>query len=63
MTERRFSERRSLYKQLMDGSPVRGSVSDFQSESILRSLDRALHELLSSQDRKAFDLTLRRKAN
>ncbi len=57
MTERRFSERRSLYKQLMDGSPVRGSVSDFQSESILRSLDRA-HELLSSQDRKAFDLTL-----
>lgn len=57
MTERRFSERRRLFQQLLDRSPNRDQLSDYQTQSILRSLDNA-HELLSSQDRKAFDLTL-----
>ncbi len=57
MTDRRFSERRKLFERLLDASESRDQVSDFQTESILRSIDNA-HELLSSKDRYAFDLSL-----
>ena len=56
MTDRRFSERRNLYKRLLDARESRDQVSDYQTSSILRSIDNA-HELLSSNDRHAFDLS------
>jgi hypothetical protein len=57
MTEGRFSERRKLFERLLDSSPDRRKLSDYQTQSILRSLD-GVHELLSSKDRHAFDLSL-----
>ncbi len=60
MSPSRFENRESLYKKLAANSPINKYGSDYQKESLLRSLDNA-HRLLSSPAAKAFDLTLEPK--
>jgi hypothetical protein len=57
MTPARFADRSKFYKQLLAVSPIGEYGSDYQRESLLRSLDNA-HRLLSSPAAKAFDLAL-----
>lgn len=57
MTAARFENRQKLFKQLVAASPIGEAGSDYQKDSLLRSLDNA-HRLLSSPAAKAFDLTL-----
>ena len=57
MTSDRFSNRNKLFRRLVDQSPQREFMSDYQQESMLRSLDNA-YRLLSSKDREAFDISL-----
>src|SRR5438876_7793053 len=57
MSPSRFEERNKFYKKLLGRSPVGEFGSDYQKESLLRSLDNA-HRLLSSPAAKAFDLSL-----
>lgn len=57
MTPGRFEDRNKFYKKLLAASPVGEYGSDYQKESLLRSLDNA-HRLLSSPAAKAFDLSL-----
>lgn len=52
----RFANRYRLYQRLVDANPQREFMSDYQQESMLRSLENA-HRLLGSPDREAFDLT------
>lgn len=56
MTQSRFVNRNSLYKKLLEQSPVSEYGSDYQKESMLRSMDSA-HRLLTSPAAKAFDLS------
>jgi len=56
----RFENRYALYRKLIDKNPHREFLSDYQQESMLRSMDNA-HRLLSSKDRAAFDITLEPK--
>jgi hypothetical protein len=56
----RFTRRYDLYKQLVAASPVGQYGSDFQRESLKRSLENA-HRLLTSPAAKAFDLSLEPK--
>jgi hypothetical protein len=56
MTAGRFTDRNKLFKKLVDQNPHRDVMSDFQQESLLRSIENA-YRLLNSEDRKAFDLT------
>lgn len=60
MTPERFQSRRALLRKLLDHSPHREYLSDYQQESMLRSLENA-HRLLSSKERDAFDITLEPK--
>jgi Protein of unknown function (DUF1501) len=53
----RFSRRYALYQKLVASSPVAQYGSDFQRESLKRSLENA-HRLLNSPAAKAFDLSL-----
>jgi hypothetical protein len=55
MTTSRFTNREKMYKKLVAASPVGHHGSEFQKESLIRSLDNAYH-LLSSPAAKAFDL-------
>jgi hypothetical protein len=57
MTAARFENRDKFLRKLVAESPVMLHGSDYQRESLLRSLDNA-HRLLSSPSAKAFDLTL-----
>jgi len=57
MSPARFERRETFYKKLLAQSPVGQLGSDYQKESLLRSLDNA-HRLLSSPAAKAFDLSL-----
>ena len=57
MTPGRFADRNKLYQKLLQQSPIGKYGSDFQRESLLRSMDNA-HRLLSSPAAKAFDLSL-----
>jgi hypothetical protein len=57
MTPGRFEERDKFYKKLLLASPIREHGSDYQKDSLLRSLDNA-HRLLGSPAAKAFDLSL-----
>jgi len=57
MTPDRFEDRNKFYKKLLAASPIGEHGSDYQKESLLRSLDNA-HRLLSSPAAKAFDLAL-----
>ena len=56
----RFSNRYRHFKKLIDQNPDRDKMSDFQRESMVRSLESA-HRLLQSDEKKAFDLTLEPK--
>src|SRR5688500_10164779 len=55
MSPSRFENRDRFYRKLLAQSPVGEFGSDYQKESLLRSMDRA-HLLLSSPAGKAFDL-------
>ena len=57
MTPGRFEDRNKFYKKLLAASPIGEFGSDYQKESLLRSMDNA-HRLLSSPAAKAFDLSL-----
>ena len=56
----RFENRYKLYQRLVDQSPHREYMSDYQQKSLLRSMDNA-YRLLSSKDRAAFDISLEPK--
>jgi hypothetical protein len=56
----RFSNRYKHFKKLLDQSPNREQTSDFQHESMIRSMESA-HRLLQSKEKNAFDLTLEPK--
>jgi hypothetical protein len=60
MSPSRFENRDKFYRKLVAQSPVGEFGSDYQKESLVRSMDRA-HLLLSSPAAKAFDLTLEPK--
>jgi hypothetical protein len=60
MSMSRFENRNRAYKRLLAESPVGEFGSDFQKESMLRSMDNA-HRLLTSPAAKAFDLRLEKK--
>jgi hypothetical protein len=62
MSPSRFERRDGFYRKLVDQSPIGQLGSDYQKESLLRSLDNA-HRLLSSPAAKAFDLALEPKAS
>ena len=56
----RFSNRYKHFKKLLDQNPNREQMSDFQRESMIRSMESA-HRLLQSKEKNAFDLTLEPK--
>jgi hypothetical protein len=58
----RFANRYEEYKKLVAASPVGQYGSDFQRQSLLRSVENA-HRLLMSPAAKAFDLSLEPKAS
>jgi hypothetical protein len=60
MSPARFQNREKFYKALVARSPVGEFGSDYQKESLLRSMDNA-HRLLSSPAAAAFDLSLEKK--
>ncbi len=62
MSPDRFERRETFYKKLLSQSPIGQNGSDYQKDSLLRSLDNA-HRLLSSPAAKAFDLSLEPKAS
>ena len=62
MSPSRFENRQKFYKRLVADSPIAKFGSDFQRESLLRSVDNA-YRLLSSPAAKAFDLALEPKAS
>lgn len=55
MSQKRFRERYAAYRRLVENSPVAKHGSDYQRESLLRSLDSA-YRLLDSPAAEAFDL-------
>jgi hypothetical protein len=57
MTPARFQNRYKFYKRMVENSPVGQFGSEYQKESLLRSLDNA-YKLLDSPAAKAFDLSL-----
>src|SRR3954454_9703091 len=59
--ETRFRSRRQLFEKLLGDEPVYQYGSDFQRESLVKSLDAA-DRLLKSPSAKAFDLSLESKA-
>lgn len=60
MAPSRFQNRYKYYKKLVESSPQAAATSDYQKESLLRSLDNA-YRLLDSPAAKAFDLSLEPK--
>ncbi|MEI6781925.1 MAG: DUF1501 domain-containing protein, partial [Verrucomicrobiota bacterium] len=62
MSPARFERRNTLYQKLLAQSTIGQLGSDYQRESLLRSLDNA-HRLLCSPAAKAFDLSLEPKAS
>ncbi|HEU4754178.1 MAG TPA: DUF1501 domain-containing protein, partial [Armatimonadota bacterium] len=60
MSPSRFENREKFYRKLVQNSPVNRYGSDYQKESLLRSVDNA-YRLLSSPAAKAFDLSLEPK--
>src|SRR5262245_319278 len=60
MSPSRFENRDKFFRKLAEKSPVTQLGSDYQKDSLLRSLDNA-HRLLSSDAAKAFDLSLEPK--
>jgi hypothetical protein len=60
MTPGRFEDRHRFWKKLAERSPIGELGSDYQKESLIRSMENA-HRLLSSPSAKAFDLSLEPK--
>jgi hypothetical protein len=60
MTAERFANRNRMFRKLIDNHPKRDIMSDYQHESMLRSLDNA-YRLLSASERDAFDISLEPK--
>ena len=60
MTPSRFANRNRLYRKLVDKNPHREYASQYQQESLLRSMDKAF-QLLNSEERKAFDIQEEKK--
>jgi hypothetical protein len=60
MSPSRFENRYQFYKKLIADTPVGQLGSDYQKDSLIRSVDNA-HRLLSSPAAKAFDLSLEPK--
>ena len=56
MTPERFERRYKHYREMVKRSPLGENTSDYQHESIVRSLENA-YRLLSSPERVAFDLS------
>ncbi|GEO08443.1 DUF1501 domain-containing protein [Segetibacter aerophilus] len=56
MSYERFEKRNQLYKELVNQSPLGEYGSDYQKESLQRSMEQA-YILLNSPEAKAFDLT------
>jgi hypothetical protein len=56
MTTDRFGNRQRLFKKMLVASPIGDHGSEFQKDSLVRSLDNA-YRLLSSPAAKAFDLS------
>ena len=56
----RFANRDKFFRRLVERNPHREYMSDYQQQSMLRSLDNA-YRLLSSKEREAFDITLEPK--
>jgi hypothetical protein len=57
----RFENRHQLFERMVKASPQTRYASDYQQESMLRSIDAA-HRLLSSKEKSAFDLSLEKKS-
>ncbi len=57
MTPERFERRNQVFKEMIKRGPMGESGSDYQQESLLRSMERA-YGLLKSPEAKAFDLNL-----
>ncbi|QDT62095.1 hypothetical protein SV7mr_46420 [Stieleria bergensis] len=55
MSNQRFSNRDKLFRSLVQESSLKEYASDYQQESLLRSMDNA-YRLLSSKEREAFDI-------
>lgn len=60
ITPSRFENRQKHYRKLMEANPVLRDGSDYQQQSLLRSMDNA-YRLLSSPAAKAFDVNLEPK--
>jgi hypothetical protein len=60
MSSQRFADRNRLFRKLVDATPQREYLSDYQQESMLRAMDNSFR-LLNSQQRDAFDITLEPK--
>ncbi|MCC7085042.1 MAG: DUF1501 domain-containing protein [Pirellulales bacterium] len=60
MTPQRFAARHHRFQELVKESPLGQYGSEFQQESMVRSMENA-HRLLSSSEAKAFDLSLEPK--
>lgn len=60
MKSERFANRNKLFQKLIDQSPQREFIGDFQRESQLRSMENA-YRLLSAKEREAFDISLEPK--
>lgn len=60
MSYQRFEKRNQLYKELIAKSPMGEFGSDYQRESLLRTMEQA-YRLLKSPESKAFDLSLEPK--
>ncbi len=56
MDANRFANRDKLFRKLVDQNPNRDLMSDYQQQSLIRSMDNA-YRLLSSEEREAFDIT------
>jgi len=60
MSLNRFEARNKLYKELADKSPLMESGSDYQKESLMRSMEQS-YRLLNSPESQVFDLSLEPK--
>ncbi|MCC6367754.1 MAG: DUF1501 domain-containing protein [Bryobacterales bacterium] len=62
ITPARFERRQQMYRKLVAASPVMKEGSDYQQQSLLRSMDNA-YRLMSSPAAKAFDISREPKAS
>ncbi len=56
MDANRFERRNQLYRELLDRNPLSAQGSDYQKESLMRSMEQA-YRLLNAPEARAFDLS------